>query len=144
MGKQGQAGLSALHGTSVAIDGHGVLIRGPSGSGKSDLALRLIDSGAVLIADDRTVISRQDGSLILTAPPAIRGKLEVRGVGILKYNAVDSAILRLVVDLTPESEIERMPEQEEVSILNLPVRRVMMAAFHASAAAKIRALIQVD
>ena len=71
-----------VHGTCIAIDGAGVLLRGPSGCGKSDLALRLIDGGAVLVADDRVSLEARAGDLVASAPDALAGLLEVRGVGI--------------------------------------------------------------
>ena len=70
-----------LHGTTVALDGRAVLISGPSGSGKSDLALRLFDRGFVLVSDDRTIVRKEGSRLFASAPETIKGKLEVRGVG---------------------------------------------------------------
>lgn len=134
--------MSSLHGTSVAIDGKGVLIRGPSGSGKSDLALRLLDDGAQLIADDRTVVAKEGVRVILSAPGPIRGKLEVRGIGVLTCESFVTAPLQLIVDLVPTAEIERLPDPQTVSILNLLVRRVKIAPFQPSAAAKVRAAIR--
>ena len=70
-----------LHASTVSIKGRAVLIEGPSGSGKSDLALRLIDRGATLVSDDYTIVRRIDGNLIASAPPNIAGLCEVRGCG---------------------------------------------------------------
>lgn len=80
-----------LHASCVAAEGHAVLITGRSGSGKSDLALRLIDRGFTLVSDDRTILRKQDGRLIASAPDTIKGKIEVRGVGILEMETVASA-----------------------------------------------------
>lgn len=80
----GHGTMETVHATTIAIDGAGVLLRGPSASGKSDLALRLIDDGARLVADDRTVLALRDGIVEASAPPSIRGKIEVRGLGIGK------------------------------------------------------------
>ncbi len=82
-----------VHGTSVALGGDGILLRGPSGSGKSDLALRLIADGARLVADDQTELRGVGETLEMAAPAAIAGRLEVRGVGILRVPAVPSAPL---------------------------------------------------
>jgi serine kinase of HPr protein (carbohydrate metabolism regulator) len=71
-----------LHASCVAIKGRAVLIEGRSGEGKSDLALRLIDRGAVLVSDDQTICQRRDGVLHATPPATIAGKIEVRSVGI--------------------------------------------------------------
>jgi len=72
-----------LHASTVALDGRAVLISGPSGSGKSDLALRLLDRGFILVSDDQTIVRKDGGHLVAGAPPTIAGKLEVRGIGIV-------------------------------------------------------------
>src|SRR5689334_113133 len=84
-----------VHGTSVALGGDGILLRGPSGSGKSDLALRLIDGGARLVSDDQTELRVFGEELRMTAPASIAGRLEVRGIGILHVPSAASAPLRL-------------------------------------------------
>lgn len=128
-----------IHGTSVAIDGRALLIRGPSGSGKSDLALRLIEGGAVLVADDQTELSRAAEGLNLSPPAAIAGLLEVRGVGIVRLPYLSSVPLALVVDLVSPSEVERLPEPGDgVDLLGRRVPRLFLAPFEASAAAKVR------
>src|SRR5437588_6947724 len=98
-----------MHGTAVAIDGRAVLLRGASGSGKSDLALRLIDAGARLIADDQSELRRQGEAIIVRAPAAIAGLIEVRGVGILRVDTIAEAPLALVAYLTAPKLIERLP-----------------------------------
>ena len=134
-----------IHGTSVALDGAGVLLRGPSGSGKSDLALRLIDAGAALVADDQTELSRVNAGLRMSAPTAIAGLLEVRGVGILRVPSVPSAILRLVVTLVPSKAIERLPDPRRCLLLDCTIPEIALAPFEASAAAKLRlALRAID
>ena len=127
-----------VHGTSVALDGAGVLLRGPSGAGKSDLALRLIDAGAVLLADDQTELRRAGTGLRMSAPPTIAGLLEVRGIGILRVSSVPSAILRLVVTLVPSEAVERLPEPRECRFLDCAVSEIALAPFEASAPAKLR------
>jgi serine kinase of HPr protein (carbohydrate metabolism regulator) len=134
-----------VHGTSVALDGAGVLLRGPSGSGKSDLALRLIDAGAALVADDQTELRRVSTGLRMSAPTAIAGLLEVRGVGILRVPSVPSAILHLVVTLVPSEAIERLPDPRRCLLLDCPIPEIALAPFEASAAAKLRlALRAID
>lgn len=127
-----------IHGTSVALGGDGVLLRGPSGSGKSDLALRLIDGGARLVADDQTELRVIGGNLRMSAPRTIAGRIEVRGVGILRVDAVASAILRLVVDLVPGDAVERLPEPSSCDLLGCRVPLIALAPFEASAPAKLR------
>jgi len=128
-------GEVTLHASCVAIGGQAVLITGPSGSGKSDLALRLIDRGAHLVSDDYTRIRVEDGALIARAPEAIAGKLEVRGVGIVALEAAVEVPVRLAValDLKPE----RMPGPDALAILGLKVPRIGLAPLEASAPVKL-------
>lgn len=133
------AGAAAtVHATCVAIDGAGVLIRGPSGAGKSDLALRLIDRGAMLVADDQVELARRGGGLWARAPARLRGRLEVRGLGIVELPAADGAQLALVVDLSAPEEIERLPEDGRATVAGVELRRLRLAPFEASAPAKLR------
>jgi serine kinase of HPr protein (carbohydrate metabolism regulator) len=127
-----------VHGTSVALEGEGVLLRGPSGCGKSDLALRLIDQGACLVADDQTELFLDGDEIAMTAPATIAGRIEVRGLGILSVPSVDRAPLRLVVDLVAAAAVERLPEPRHCSLLGRSVALIGLAPFEASAAAKLR------
>src|ERR1017187_5196456 len=99
-----------VYGTSVALGGDGILLRGRAGSGKSDLALRLIDQGGRLVADDQTELHLDGDEIWMTAPASIQGRIEVRGLGILPVPSVATAPLRLVADLVSPADIERMPE----------------------------------
>lgn len=136
--------MVTVHATTIAIDGAGVLLRGPSASGKSDLALRLIDRGARLVADDRTVLALRDGSVQASAPPEIEGRMEVRGVGIVRMPDAGPATLRLVVDLVRTAEIERMPPQESAALLGVPVPVLRLDPFEASADAKVRLAARLE
>jgi HPr kinase/phosphorylase len=127
-----------VHGTAVEFAGIGVLLRGAPGSGKSDLALRLIDAGARLVADDRTILRRDGDLLLASAPPTIAGRLEVRGIGILTVPSVASCVLRLVVDLVAPGAVERLPEPRSASFLGLHLPLISLASFEASAVAKLR------
>jgi HPr kinase/phosphorylase len=110
-----------VHGTAIAVAGQAVLIRGPSGAGKSDLALRCLAVppgpfaavAPMLVADDQVVVQRaspaHSSALEVGAPPAIRGLIEVRGLGIVQMPAVDRARLVLVADIVEPVAIERMP-----------------------------------
>lgn len=130
--------MSQIDGTCVEISGLGVLLLGPSGSGKSSLALRLIDGGARLIADDHVEVEAADG-ILRTAPPAtIAGLIEVRGVGLMRVPWQAEGRLDLVIDLVPEGEVERLPEAEACRYEGIEVARVALAAFEASACAKVR------
>ncbi|MFC3228042.1 HPr kinase/phosphorylase [Marinibaculum pumilum] len=132
----GQAS-AILHATCIAIGEAGVLLRGPSGSGKSDLALRLIDAGAALVADDMVALAATDGRLRAAPPPPLAGLLEVRGIGPLRLPHRD-ADLCLAVDLVPAAEIERVPLPAELALLGcrLPLLRIDPEA--ASAPARLR------
>lgn len=129
-----------LHATCVAIGGYGVLLRGPSGSGKSDLALRLIDqyADAVLVADDRVDVVARDGAVHASAPSAIAGMLEVRGVGIVRVTYKDTAKVHLLVDLMDAEQIARLPEPAFEEILGDALPRLVLAPFEHSAPAKLR------
>jgi HPr kinase/phosphorylase len=114
-----------LHATSVAVDGRGLLILGPSGSGKSALALRLVSRGAALIADDRTRVERAEDRLVASCPnPDFAGLIEARGIGILRAPALALATLALVVDLG-QVETDRLPPPRSVTILGVKLSLVL-------------------
>jgi serine kinase of HPr protein (carbohydrate metabolism regulator) len=116
----------------------GVLIMGRSGAGKSDLALRLIDNGAKLIADDQTELRDIGGAARMSAPAAIAGRMEVRGLGIVTVPHQASAPLRLVVDLRLAATIERLPEPAWYRLFAYEIPLLALAPFEASAPAKLR------
>ncbi|MES3045927.1 HPr kinase/phosphorylase [Sphingomonas faeni] len=124
-----------LHATTVAIDGMAVMIEGASGSGKSDLALRLIDRGAILVSDDQTLVVRAGATLLARAPTTIAGRIEVRGIGILAMPHVVDVPVALLVRLG--GAIERMPERSVRNIAGVDVREVAIAPFEASAPIKV-------
>jgi serine kinase of HPr protein (carbohydrate metabolism regulator) len=130
--------MSQIHATCVEVDGLGVLLRGESGAGKSDLALRLIDGGARLVADDRTDLAAEDGRLVATCPAPLAGRLEIRGLGIGPVPNVARAPVALVVDLVAAEAVERLPEPEHCLIEGISVRRLAVAPFEPSAPAKVR------
>ena len=136
-----------IHATAIAVDGRAALIIGPSGSGKSDLALRLVmtpfhDGGrtllAHLIADDQVVVQRHADKLIARAPDVIAGRIEVRGLGILPFDHVDGIAIALVADIDPARPPDRFPEPPlQYNILGLDVPMVRFDALHAAAPAKL-------
>ncbi|MBI4185109.1 MAG: HPr kinase/phosphatase C-terminal domain-containing protein [Proteobacteria bacterium] len=127
-----------VHGTALLLNGAGVLLRGPPGAGKSDLALRLIEGGARLVADDRVDLVREGERLIAAAPARLAGLLEVRGVGIVAVAHATRAALRLVVDLVAPDEVSRLPEPRRCRYLGLTLPLIALAPFEASAPAKLR------
>src|SRR5271168_4901707 len=134
--------MNRVHGTSVALDGSGILLRGPSGAGKSDLALRLIDGGADLVADDQAVLQRSGERVVVSAPETIAGMIEARGIGIVRICAMAGAALALIVDLLPSGEIERLPEPRFEVVLGVAVPLIALAPFEGSAAAKLRLILR--
>jgi serine kinase of HPr protein (carbohydrate metabolism regulator) len=136
-----------IHGTCVALGAHAALIRGRSGSGKSDLALRFLalapEHGLepLLVADDRVWVERQtDGGLVAWAPSNLAGKIEVRGLGILEVPHRDEARLALAVDLVLPQEVPRMPPDplERITIAGTALPVVKLTPFELSAALKLR------
>lgn len=131
-----------LHATSVAIGDRAVLLSGPSGIGKSDLALRLIDRGAVLISDDYTLIKRVNGQLVATAPATILGKMEVRGIGVVDMPHVSDIPVALLIDLF--DKVDRMPMEpllRAIAGVDVPVAKV--APLESSAAIKVELALRI-
>lgn len=131
-----------VHGSCVAIGGAAVLIRGPSGAGKSDLALRLIEGGAVLVADDQVELTRQGDRLYASPPPTIAGLLEVRGVGIFQFVHRAPVALVLLVDLVKSAEIERLPEPATDRLQDCSIEQLALFPWEVSAAAKVRLAVE--
>lgn len=143
-----------VHGTCVALGRRGVLLRGASGSGKSDLALRFIaladdaEGSAQLVADDQVFVeARGDGTLDASAPPAIAGKIEVRGIGIVDMPFIEAARLVLVCDLVKREDVPRMSPDplERTEIAGVAVPLLRLYAFEPSAPLKLKlALLRVS
>jgi HPr kinase/phosphorylase len=140
-----------LHGTCLQVDGQGVLLLGAPGAGKSSLALHLIDQPgyglsakimrSVLVADDQVVIARRGKKLVATAPPALKGRLEIRGLGIVDVKSRLNTILALVVNLQTHTKIERLPEAATFEMLGISLPLVELDAAANSAPARLRAAV---
>lgn len=117
------------------------MLFGPSGAGKSDLALRLIDEGAALVSDDYTELALHAGMLLARAPVTIRGRMEVRGIGVVPLEPVDDVPVFLAVDLEPPGE--RMPAPAFRTLLEIAVPSVAIDPRAPSASAKVRLALRV-
>jgi serine kinase of HPr protein (carbohydrate metabolism regulator) len=140
------AGPLNLHGTALAVGSRAILLRGASGSGKSDLALRtialspgpLVPAQPMLVADDRVVAVRRGNTVELSCPPALEGLIEARGVGIVSVPWVATGMLELIADLVDPSEVQRMPaERDTIEIVGVRIGRIRIAPFEASAPVKL-------
>jgi serine kinase of HPr protein (carbohydrate metabolism regulator) len=130
--------MARLHATCIAQDGLGILLRGPSGAGKSDLALRMIDAGARLVADDQVFVHAVNGVAVARPASTLAGLLEVRGLGIVRLPHLAEAPVGLIADLVGPGEVPRLPEPAVEEIAGIGVPRVALAPFEPSAAAKLR------
>ncbi|MBP1531952.1 MAG: HPr kinase/phosphatase C-terminal domain-containing protein, partial [Alphaproteobacteria bacterium] len=135
-----------LHATLVEVVGKGVLIRGKSHSGKSDLALRLIENkNAKLVADDIVLLEKQDNILIGSAPENIAGLLEVYGVGIIKMPYLEKCRIDLIVNTKDNAEnIERMPKEKKDVIFGLAIKQIDLYVKENSATEKIMAVLKYE
>lgn len=144
-----------IHATTIAIGGYGILIRGRPGSGKSELALRLIDAAgygagevplrAILVADDQTLLHVQDGRLVASPPATLAGLIELRGQGLLRLPHQPEATVALVVDLREAAEIIRLPEEHLLTcqIAGVTVPRIALDRAQPAAPAIVRMILTV-
>jgi HPr kinase/phosphorylase len=147
----GDPSSQLVHATCLEIGGCGVLILGPSGSGKSDVSLRLIDQPgrgtgpqaltARLVADDQVVITRRGERLFAAAPASLAGLIEVRGLGIVAADHACEAEVALAVRLAEARAIERLPEEggSQLVLLGVAIPEIAIDAAAASAPARVRA-----
>ena len=126
--------MENVHATCVDINGSGILIIGQSGSGKSDLALRLIENkGAVLVSDDRTDLEPVNGQLLASAPKSIEGFIEIRGIGIVHKPFKKQTALKLAVTASSDQDIERYPSpmffnNQDIRLPNLCINLLQPSA----------------
>jgi serine kinase of HPr protein (carbohydrate metabolism regulator) len=129
-----------IHASCVAIGGRAVLIAGPSGSGKSDLALRLIDRGAMLVSDDYTELRASGRLLLARAPDRIAGRIEMRGVGIVERAA--AADVPVCLHLRAGETPERLPEPGRIDLAGIPLPSLAIVALEPSAPLKLEAALE--
>ena len=115
-----------VHASCVAVSGRGLLISGASGSGKSSLALALMALGADLVADDRTGLERRTGGVWASCPPTIRGRVEARGLGLLRAEPLDGVLLVAEIDMD-RPETERLPPQRSTERLGVALPLILGA-----------------
>lgn len=127
-----------IHATAVALEGAGVLILGPSGSGKSDLAYRLImEQGARLIADDQTCLSATDNALSASSRDGWEGLLELRGLGIVSVPYISDAPVGMAIELVPRSEVPRLSEPAEKQLCGVSLPLLRLHAFDVTTPLKV-------
>lgn len=134
--------MQTFHGTVVDIAGCGLFLRGPSGSGKSDLALRLMDRGASLVADDQVIIEARQSGLRASAPDNLYGLLEVRGLGVLSQPAIRQTRLKLIVDLVDSKKVERLPKRNADALGGRELPVLTLNAFEHSTVLKIELAVR--
>ena len=132
--------ITRIHATCVDLAGVGVILRGDPGAGKSDLALRLIHQGARLVADDQVFLQGRDNVLYAFAPHILKGRLEVRGVGIIEVPCKAVAAVGCLVDLVMNRDLKRMPEPIELELAGVGIPCHRLDPFEMSAAQKVAAI----
>lgn len=134
----GKAETLLVHGTAVQFCGKGILLLGPSRSGKSDLALCLIEAGATLIADDQVRLTHVDDRLHAAPPDRLQGLIALRGIGIMRV-AYEKGALDLAVDLLPLDKIlDPLPEPATACWLGVRLPKIWLDARTPSAVARIK------
>jgi serine kinase of HPr protein (carbohydrate metabolism regulator) len=130
-----------LHASCISIGSRGVLLLGKSGSGKSDLALRLMARGAMLVADDQVILSEENKALIASVDPSIRGLIEIHGVGLVKFPVANNIPVRLAVNLVQLEQMEHIPNPQTYETLGIKLPQISIYGFDSSAPDKIYAAI---
>ena len=133
-----------LHATCISVNNRGILIKGPSGSGKSDLALRLINDGGHLIADDRVIIKQQNTLLLASPPNSLSGLIEVRGIGIVKLHFQKSCAISLVISLVTPEKLSRLPKKQHIKIFGIKLPMIHLAAFETSTVTKVHLALSIE
>ena len=133
-----------LHASCISINHHGILIKGPPGSGKSDLALRLIKKGGRLVADDRVIVKYHNNILLASPPILLVGLIEVRGIGIIKLDFQKSCTISLVINLVKNESLPRLPRRQNFEIFGVNLPLIHLPAFEASSVAKVHLALGIE
>ncbi len=134
--------MALKHASCVEFNGKGIFIIGESGSGKSDLVLRLIDAGGILIGDDYVELDIKNGQIVAKPAPNIEGMIEVRGIGLVEMDFKDECVLNLVLELTDRKQIERLPDAEHFQYGDVRIPKYKFDPFALSAIPKIKLLLK--
>lgn len=139
MGAEAQeSGAVTIHASCVALGGKALLLRGPSGSGKSDLAYRMVSAGqAMLVADDQVLLHLEGDKLMASAPPILAGLIELRGLGLRRIHCLAQAEVSLLVDLVPRECVPRLPEARYDKILGISLPVLSLHGFDLSTPQKL-------
>lgn len=133
--------IERIHASCISIGSRGVLLMGKSGSGKSDVALRLMARGGMLVADDQVILSEENGALIASVDPAIRGLIEIHGVGLVKFPVANNIPVRLAVHLVSLQEMEHIPSPQTYETLGVTIPLISIYGFDSSTPDKIYAAL---
>ena len=135
--------MKQIHGTCIVVNGCGVILRGASSSGKSDLALRLINEGAQLVADDQILLNSNGKELFASAPAKLLGLMEVRGVGIIELDYIKNIKVEVIFDLVKKDRISRLPDSLTTNIDGVSVPRIRLFPFEVSASTKLTIAVKM-
>jgi len=150
-GKPASRAQQTMHATCVDFNGHGVLIVGKSGMGKSDLALRLIENNnntsqkATLVSDDQVVLTSSNDQLVASPPNSLEGLLEVRGVGLCRFDFTTRTTIKLLIKLGLDVETERLPDfsTQKQKVAGVQIPYIVLNPFEASACLKVRQALKL-
>jgi serine kinase of HPr protein (carbohydrate metabolism regulator) len=130
--------IPSLHGNCLWVNETGVLILGDAASGKTELALTMINSGrGTLVADDQVIIEREHKILMARPPEGLQGLMQIHGIGIVNFDKIAPVPLHLIIELVPHMDVPLIPEKSEKEIQGLSLPLVKLAGHEASSADKL-------
>lgn len=130
--------IPSLHGNCLWVNETGVLILGDAASGKTELALTMINSGrGTLVADDQVIIEREHKILMARPPEGLQGLMQIHGIGIVNFDNIVPVPLHLIIELVPHTDVPLIPEKSEKEIQGLSLPLLKLAGHEASSADKL-------